>query len=405
MLQSMNCIRTGQLLLDENLQSFVLCSNCHTDFFSLQEFHTHLGKCDGYDKFLKPELKIKYDCSKCTQLVGKSGQTIKEYSIYDFQDVELILPKSSIKEESFMDIINIEEELLDPRWYTDLSNDVSTSKKPQTNKKNLQYDELVEAVTPFVQFKENLKSNNHSSAQINKLAKASSDSKNQIQQISNGNEKLIIHTAKPGVKRKLVLSNEPLKHPSTIAETISPQNYSVQIKKDFVRNPIKRRKIDINAKPVDPVTQSVAEKEVVPTIEKEFKLQNPFAKTSNANGNVVVREKQTAQILNKLQTLGLQIKRTQSNNVIKGSKADSKTLELLQKLQSKGMKVKILRQTPTHAKTSATTTNYSINRPITKTAIIKTSMPNTSARTTTVASTAATTILPLNKDLIIKKVN
>uniref|UniRef100_A0A1B0BSS3 Uncharacterized protein n=1 Tax=Glossina palpalis gambiensis TaxID=67801 RepID=A0A1B0BSS3_9MUSC len=389
MLQSMNCIRTGQLLLDENLQSFVLCSNCHTDFFSLQEFHAHLGKCDGYDKFLKPELKIKYDFSKCTQLVGKSGQTIKEYSIYDFQDVELILPKSSIKEESFMDIINIEEELLDPRWYTDLSNDVSTSKKPQTNKKNLQYDELVEAVTPFVQFKENLKSNNHSSGQINKLTKASSDSKNQIQQISNGNEKFIIHTVKPGVKRKLVLSNEPMKHPSTTTETISPQNYSVQIKKELFRNPTKRRKID-------PVAQSA----VVPTAEKEVKLQTPFVKTSNANGNVVVREKQTAQILNKLQTLGLQIKRTQSNNVIKGSKADSKTLELLQKLQSKGMKVKILRQTPTHAKTSATATNYSINRPITKTAIL----PNTSARTI-VASTAATSILPLNKDLIIKKVN
>uniref|UniRef100_A0A1A9WV48 Uncharacterized protein n=1 Tax=Glossina brevipalpis TaxID=37001 RepID=A0A1A9WV48_9MUSC len=403
MLQSMNCIRTGQLLLDENLQSFLLCSNCHTDFFSLQEFHTHLGKCDGYDKFLKPELKIKYDCSKCTQLVGKSGQTIKEYSIYDFQDVELILPKSSIKQESFMDIINIEEELLDPRWYTDLTNDDNTSKKMQTHKKSLQYDELVEAVTPFVQFKENLKSNNHSSAQINKFTKSRVENKNQMQQIPNGNQELIIQKVKPGAKRKLILSNEPLKHPTTITQTISPQNYyTVQIKKDLVRNPIKRRKMDVNAKPIGSITQAP----MVSTEDKEVKLLNSFGKTSTTNGSVVVREKQTAQILNKLQTLGLQIKRTQSNNTIKSSKADSKTLELLQKLQSKGMKVKILKQTP--AKISATTINCAMNEPISKTATVKTSTQNSSERGTvrrTAVASAATTILPLNKDLIIKKVN
>lgn len=79
MLQTINCIRMGEVLIDENLQLFILCNNCHTDLRNLQDFRQHLEKCDGLENlFQKGQQNIKYNSDKSTQLFGKTLKGIKE---------------------------------------------------------------------------------------------------------------------------------------------------------------------------------------------------------------------------------------------------------------------------------------------------------------------------------------
>lgn len=84
MLQSINCIRSGQVLLDENLEVFILCNNCHRDTRNLHEFRKHLENCEGIQKYFQKQTKFKYSSDKSTQLIGKTEKGIKEVSFVCF---------------------------------------------------------------------------------------------------------------------------------------------------------------------------------------------------------------------------------------------------------------------------------------------------------------------------------
>lgn len=81
MLQTLNCIRMGEVLLDENLHLFILCNNCHTDLRNLQEFRHHLEKCDGLENMFQEGQIFKFNTDKSTQLFGKSLKGIKEVGL------------------------------------------------------------------------------------------------------------------------------------------------------------------------------------------------------------------------------------------------------------------------------------------------------------------------------------
>lgn len=81
MLQTLNCIRMGEVLVDENLQIFILCNNCHTDLRNVHDFRQHLEKCEGLENLFKDGQQLKYNTDKSTQLFGKTLKGIKEVSV------------------------------------------------------------------------------------------------------------------------------------------------------------------------------------------------------------------------------------------------------------------------------------------------------------------------------------
>lgn len=80
MLQSKNCIRTGQILLDENRHSFILCNICHSDFYDLNKYHKHLRQCNELRKMFQNGIQVVYDRGQCEQMMvtNKCGQLLKQ---------------------------------------------------------------------------------------------------------------------------------------------------------------------------------------------------------------------------------------------------------------------------------------------------------------------------------------
>ncbi|XP_037816535.1 uncharacterized protein LOC119606934 [Lucilia sericata] len=419
MLQTLNCIRMGEVLLDENLQLFILCNNCHTDLRNLQDFRQHLEKCDGLENlFQKGQQNIKYNCDKATQLFGKTLKGIKEFLIYDYTDVEVTYTKT---EENFIDLINIEEELLDPKWYSDLNNDVTANSATTTAQKSAkQYDELVEAVTPFVQFKENLKTNNNGSNN----AKSSTElkAKESLKSPKSVQFDLTANKVRPTAKRKLSLPKAVPIH-FTLASTTDNKQIDVtttpnNTAKTYACKKRKTEPITTNGftnKTTDklpiPINTQNTPNTLPPTNIPTNIVLNPIARKTITTTTTIpttiikqepTKEKQTAQILNKLQNLGLQVKRTQTMpppaaaNAAATNKTDTKTLEILQKLQSKGMKVKILNK-------QQQTATATMAKPV-----VTGLVPNPAQKTISVIRNPAADMAikqNLNKNLIIRKVN
>lgn len=327
-------------------------------------------------------------------------------------------------EENYIDLINIEEELLDPKWYSDLNVDVNNASPQKTSK---QYEELVEAVTPFVQFKENLKSNNNASnnlksSLVKPITEMKFNTKDTVKLVKNVKFDLTVDKAKPTAKRKLSLpKTTPINCATTPVSTTgintSANNILVNTTVSQVNRAYynKKRKIEptngfIKPTIVSPITAITTP--TVPsmlpstTMPSSFLLSSASRKPTSIPTTIVkhepTKEKQTAQILNKLQNLGLQVKRTQplpppiaANNAA-SNKTDTKTLEILQRLQSKGMKVKILN------KQQIMDTN--VNMPTAKQGI----MANNVQKPMSLIHDAASNVTirqNFNKNLIIKKVN
>ncbi|TMW54130.1 hypothetical protein DOY81_000806 [Sarcophaga bullata] len=430
MLQTLNCIRMGEVLLDENLHLFILCNNCHADLRNLQEFRQHLEKCDGLENMFQEGQLFKFNTDKSTQLFGKTVKGIKEFLIYDYNDVEV---SYSNTDDSFIDMINIEEELLDPKWYSDLNTDANSKTTPTKTSK--QYDELVEAVTPFVQFKENLKTNNNSCTNgKSTLTKSSTETKT-IPKAERNSKcvqfDLTANKIKPAAKRKLSLaSTEPIVIATTPVNTqnsnsvppinrvcktyASKKRKTIEVVTNGYVKPPEIKRVIISADPKSnnstsylPTLQSTTTGTTLPT---NIILNTTACKTRAVPTTIIkqqpTKEKQTAQILNKLQNLGLQVKRTQPlptpiasvNTTLAPNRTDTKTLEILQKLQSKGMKVKILnKQQPKE-------TNNTLAKPL-PVGIV----PNPSQKpiSNVIRNSTATVAIKqnLNKNLIIRKVN
>ncbi|KAI8124004.1 hypothetical protein FF38_09757 [Lucilia cuprina] len=418
MLQTLNCIRMGEVLLDENLQLFILCNNCHTDLRNLQDFRQHLEKCDGLENlFQKGQQNIKYNSDKATQLFGKTLKGIKEFLIYDYTDVEVTYTKS---EDNFIDLINIEEELLDPKWYSDLNNEITGNSATTTAQKSAkQYDELVEAVTPFVQFKENLKTNNNGSN--NTKSSTELKAKESVKSPKSVQFDLTANKVRPTAKRKLSLPKAVPIH-FTLASTTDNKQINVTTTANITDKTYASKKRKTEPITTNGFTSKTAVKLPIaintqntsnilpPTNIPTNIVLNPIARktiTTTTIPTTIIKqeptkEKQTAQILNKLQNLGLQVKRTQTMpppaaaNVAATNKTDTKTLEILQKLQSKGMKVKILNK-------QQQTVSATMAKPV-----ITGLVPNPAQKTISVIRNPAADMTikqNLNKNLIIRKVN
>lgn len=330
-------------------------------------------------------------------------------------------------------MINIEEELLDPKWYSDLNTEANNKTTPTKTSK--QYDELVEAVTPFVQFKENLKTNNNSCTNgKTTLSKSSTESKT-IPKVERNLKcvqfDLTANKTKPAAKRKLSLaSTDPIVIATTPVNTqnsnsvpttnricktyASKKRKTVQVVTNGYVKPPEIKRVIISADPksndTTPYLPTLQSTSTTPTLPTNIILNTMACKTTTVPTTIIkqqpTKEKQTAQILNKLQNLGLQVKRTQplptpvasANTTLAPNRTDTKTLEILQKLQSKGMKVKILnKQQPKE-------TNNTLTKPF-PVGIV----PNPSQKpiSSVIRNSAATVAIKrnLNKNLIIRKVN
>lgn len=92
----------GEVLFDENLQLFILCNNCHTDFRNLQDFRQHLERCDGLENLFQPGRQhFKYNTDKCTQLFGKTIKGIKEVVLSKIITMESIFTITFFSYRSF----------------------------------------------------------------------------------------------------------------------------------------------------------------------------------------------------------------------------------------------------------------------------------------------------------------
>lgn len=369
-----------------------------------------------------------------------------QYLIYDFYDVELTVHKK--EPETFIDLLNIEEELLNPKWYSDFNSNTANETVAAAKKTSQKYEELVEAVTPFVQFKENVKANNTNVTNIKCFAK----------KINNNTQKEIVKLEKPTIRKiinppiakrrlsvqKVVNITPPQALPVSFAtaaattKVIQQQQQQQQqsLQQQIKPPPTKQQKLQIVKNPAilappKPVcTPQTTQSNSVPTSTTSLAIGSTI-KLSNVVINPIVtqtfvttpqpaqaqqympkpttttgptKEKQTAQILNKLQNLGLQVKRTQPVQALGNTKTDNKTLEILQKLQSKGMKVKILNKQASAAgapKQTTAATNVNLNN--IQNTIVKTL--NKTTTTTTVPVSVSNTKSSFSKNLIIRKVN
>lgn len=368
-----------------------------------------------------------------------------QYLIYDFYDVELAVHKK--EPETFIDLLNIEEELLNPKWYSDFNSNTANNETVAAAKKTSQkYEELVEAVTPFVQFKENVKANNTNVTNIKCFAK----------KINNNTQKEIVKLEKPTIRKiinppiakrrlsvqKVVNITPPQALPVSFAtaaattKVIQQQQQQQQsLQQQIKPPPTKQQKLQIVKKPAvlappkPACTLQTTQSNSVPTSTTSLAIGSTI-KLSNVVINPIVtqtfvttpqpaqaqqympkpttttgptKEKQTAQILNKLQNLGLQVKRTQPVQALGNTKTDNKTLEILQKLQSKGMKVKILNKQAAAGVPKQTTAATNVNLNNIQNTIVKTL--NKTTTTTTVPVSVSNTKSSFSKNLIIRKVN
>ncbi|XP_013102703.2 uncharacterized protein LOC106083926 [Stomoxys calcitrans] len=336
------CINLGQVLMDENLRVFYLCNNCNIDIRDgLSQFLEHLEACEGIGKLLsafKAGQQLKYHTEKGIRKKSKAGN---EFFIYDYPNVE-------ISKQSFIDLMDIEEELLNPKWYSDLTTDIGNASASAANSSKKQYDILVKEVTPFVQFKEPCNVNS-SKSRINKSQQKVSMGKhltNVVPTLPNSTEKGYASKKIIATKRKLPIEsvgNGPIQR---VNNTSNVAPMLVSTKSNACAPIAKKIKMvenvtSLNAANPFPKTQFLAP--------KTSNIVTPSRNTTNTSAELMrqpTKEKETAQILSKLTNLGLQIKRTHPPMPATETAApvtDDKTLQILRKLQSKGgMKVKLV---------------------------------------------------------------
>ncbi|XP_067627366.1 uncharacterized protein [Eurosta solidaginis] len=161
----LRCIRFGEVLLDETFRTFLICNQCRTEFVEIPEFRVHLATSScGQRLFNDDVVALKFGAAQVTR-AGKD----KTYLLYNPVDVQIATtePVTTTNtdggDDAYLDLMKIEEELLDPRWYTDIGNaevespqQTSSIQTSVHNNKTLEYKELVEAVGPYVQFKESV---------------------------------------------------------------------------------------------------------------------------------------------------------------------------------------------------------------------------------------------------------
>ncbi|XP_053962440.1 uncharacterized protein LOC128866012 [Anastrepha ludens] len=164
----LRCIRFGEVLLDETFRTFLICNQCQTEFVEVPEFRVHLASSScGQRLFKEDVVGLKFGAAQVTR-TGKE----KTYLLYNPADIQLATTEPVISavtpmdggDDAYLDLMKIEEELLDPRWYTDIAGAQSDVGSPQpaptlpassNTNKPMEYKELVKAVGPYVQFKEN----------------------------------------------------------------------------------------------------------------------------------------------------------------------------------------------------------------------------------------------------------
>ncbi|XP_004534541.1 uncharacterized protein LOC101462843 [Ceratitis capitata] len=164
----LRCIRFGEVLLDETFRTFLICNQCQMEFVEVPEFRVHLATTSCGQRLFKDDvIGLKFGAAQVTRASKE-----KTYLLYNPEDVQLATAETLIGNEtttdggddSYLDLIKIEEELLDPRWYTDIAATqtnvsnaqaaASCSSSGNANKP-MEYKMLVEAVGPYVQFKTN----------------------------------------------------------------------------------------------------------------------------------------------------------------------------------------------------------------------------------------------------------
>ncbi|XP_036333044.1 uncharacterized protein LOC118744257 [Rhagoletis pomonella] len=220
----LRCIRFGEVLLDETFRTFLICNQCHTEFVEVPEFRVHLATTScGQRLFEEEVIGLKFGAAQVTR-TGKD----KTYSLYNPADVHLATTEPAISSETandggddaYLDLIKIEEELLDPRWYTDITGTQSDVGSPQpaaslpasSNNKPMEYKELVEAVGPYVQFKENATKGKASGVVVkrfpNKTCNPTAVVKNPILpvKIQQSTNQPSVRLLNPAAKRKLELA-------------------------------------------------------------------------------------------------------------------------------------------------------------------------------------------------------
>ncbi|XP_017124411.1 proteoglycan 4 [Drosophila elegans] len=131
-IKSIQAIRMGDLLYDEQKRLLILCRSCERHFMTLQSFEKHLTDCSGLKHIVTPADPLIYDEAKReTRLVN--GR--QELHIYDIE---------AVKSSSSANIsIDWELELEDPRWYTDPKPTVPSPPKAKS-KENVVKEYLVQ---------------------------------------------------------------------------------------------------------------------------------------------------------------------------------------------------------------------------------------------------------------------
>ncbi|XP_037949954.1 uncharacterized protein LOC119680976 [Teleopsis dalmanni] len=461
MLQTQHCIYFGRVLMNQNGELFILCTNCHKDFDSINKFRVHLEECSGLERFFQTNLKLIYNSKKSEHLFQKTDNGVNELFIYNYQDVQKLNNETTYAVTSngncdnLMALIDIDEELHDSRWYSELP--TSTQNNNQCTRDPKKYSELVQEVTPFVQFKENVKNNTSTCIATKNKKLPTLPQKNpsgkQMQVAKSNLVESKITPVDKRAKRRLVLDKPPMVVPekpkpspflevlqvapdvkvcpkegagtvksnattsAPIVKTVTSTNnaksnfnksgtqainqrYRISVPANaknsnkilptakektetvsstlsYQLSPIpKRRKIEntsagVKCKTIEEFkvgTNTVSKLETyqVGTFQEESNLnkkqtQNKSIQlstpTSNKNlikTNTVTsatsgnqgKQKETEQILNKLQTLGLKVKRTTKidtkNSTKPEGKASAQTLEIINKLKSNGMNIKLV---------------------------------------------------------------
>lgn len=219
----LRCIRFGEVLLDETFRTFLICNQCQTEFVEVPEFRVHLATTScGQRLFQEDVIGLKFGAAQVTRTSKE-----KTYLLYNPADVQLATTETVINgatasaeggDDAYLDLMKIEEELLDPRWYTDITNAQTEVASPQSAaslagacnaNKPMEYKELVEAVGPYVQFKENAAKRKPGGVVVrrfpNKSDNAAVAKKNPVLQTKHeqSNDQKSVRLLNPAAKRKL----------------------------------------------------------------------------------------------------------------------------------------------------------------------------------------------------------
>ncbi|XP_050323114.1 uncharacterized protein LOC126754938 [Bactrocera neohumeralis] len=219
----LRCIRFGEVLLDETFRTFLICNQCQAEFVEVPEFRVHLATTPcGQRLFKEDVIGLKFGAAQVTRTSKE-----KTYLLYNPADVQLATTETVISsatgtaeggDDAYLDLMKIEEELLDPRWYTDIANAQTEVTGPQAAgplsstinaNKPMEYKELVEAVGPYVQFKENAAKRKPNSVVVRRFPNKSDNSavakNNPVLQtkLEPSNDQKSVRLLNPAVKRKL----------------------------------------------------------------------------------------------------------------------------------------------------------------------------------------------------------